>query len=107
MEKEKVCPVWAEEMIGNLRNCEVLLGNIPRNVEWDSKYVKEVAKRGFQYESLQVSEQLVDLIFKKVAAQLVQEGFSYADIARFLNERIRYENSPPYCSAEEVEEGLK
>ena len=102
MVQEKICPPWAVEMIANLRNCEVLLGNIPRDFEWDSKYVKEVAQKTFIYESLPVSEQLVDLVFKKITTQLTQEGFSCEEIADFINERIRYHNSPRYCSAEEV-----
>ncbi len=105
--KELGCPVWAEEMIANLRNCEVLLGHIPRDSQWDSKYVKEVVQRTFPYESLPVSEQLVELLFKKITTQLLQEGFSYEKITNFFNERIRYENSPPYCSVEEVKESIK
>ncbi len=106
MENEKVCPEWAQEMIGTLRNCEVLLGNIPRDLEWDSKYVKEVAHRSFLFESLPISEPLVELVFKKIVTRLTQEGFSYEEIAAFINQRVAYQNSPPYCSAEEVKESL-
>jgi hypothetical protein len=106
METERACPVWAVEMIANLRSCEVMLGNIPRDFEWDSKYVKEVAQKTFLFDSLPVSEKLIDLVFKKITTQLIQEGFSSQEIAIFINDRIKYQNSPPYCSVEEVEESL-
>ena len=102
MGTDRICPEWAVDLIGTLRECEVILGHIPRNLEWDSKYVKEVAQRSFPYESLPVSENLVELLFKKITMQLRQEAFSFEEITVFFNERIRYQNSPPYCSVEEV-----
>ena len=106
MENKKICPEWAKEMIATLRNCEVYLGNIPKDLEWDSQYVKEVAQRSFLFETLPISEQLVELVFKKIVTRLAQEAFSCEEIASLINEQVRYKNSPPYCSAEEVKECL-
>ena len=104
---ERVCPAWAEEMIATLRKCEVMLGNIPQDFEWDSQYLKEVVQRSFPYDSLPISEQLTEFLFKKITVQLLQESFSYIEIAGFFNARLKYRNSPPYCSVEEVKECLK
>ena len=99
---KKGCPPWAEEMIETLRNVEVFLGNLPKGAVWESSYVRDLAQKTFPYEPGQLSEEAVELLFTRIAKKMIEDGFSVQEIAGFINRRLRYEKSPPYCNEAEI-----
>ncbi len=98
------CPEWAQDLIVKLREVEILLGNIPNSLAWQSKHIAEVAKRAFAKEEAVFDEQKVEFIYKRIVRGLIQEKFSPAQICAFINARVGYQGGPPYTNEAEVRE---
>jgi hypothetical protein len=100
------CPDWAITIIDQLRQVEIILGNVPKAIEWQSSLLKNVNKKILAEHAGPISEELSEMLFSRVARGLVKEGFSPDDIAMFINARIGYKGGPNYCSSEEVKDAL-
>ena len=107
MNCKKECPPWAEELIEYLRQVEVFLGTIPDRPNWKDERVKKLVNRVTKEEVPVFDEHKLNLLMKKIVFKLTDAGFSVQEIADMINERIKLENGPKYCSAEEVKEYLE
>ena len=96
------CPAWAEEMIDQLRQVEVFLGNVPKALAWQSDHVNQVLSKTFLEESV-LDNDKADLIFHRITRRLHAESYSQEAIVGFFNSRIGYKGGPKYCSTDEVE----
>ena len=104
---EDSCPEWADVLLAQLYEAEVLLGNIPAGQGWSSQYVESCAKRTFEKTSLIFREDHVDLMFSRLVKRLAEEQFSVSQTVEFINNRLKHAGSPPYCNQEEVNEVLR
>lgn len=100
------CPDWAITLIDQLRQVEIILGNIPKAIEWQSSMLKDVNKRIDAEQSGPITEEHSELLFGRITRGLIKEGFSATDIATFINARIGYKGGPKYCSEVEINETL-
>jgi|GEM_PF-3940546 len=103
MEKAKEkCPTWAEELIEYLRKIEVFRGTIPDKPNWHDETLKSLASRITSEEIPVFDDDKLEFLFKKIATQHTEAGFSASDIAKFINERVQLAHGPQYCNADEV-----
>ena len=100
------CPSWANELILKLREVEILLGNVPAALAWQSQHVKEISKRSFAGDDAVFDEEKTEFIYRRIVWGLVAEKHSVQDVASFFNQRIGYEGGPVYTNLEEVHEAL-
>jgi len=100
------CPDWAVSTIDQLRQVEIILGNVPKAIEWQSSLLKDVNKKIFVEREGPITEAHSELLFRKIARGLNQEGFSTTDICMFINARIGYVGGPMYCDETEVIDSL-
>ena len=100
------CPDWAITVIDQLRQVEIILGNVPKAIEWQSDLLKDVNKKIFAEQAGPISDEHSELLFSRVARGLVKEGFSPDEISVFINARIGYKGGPQYCNADEVKDAL-
>ena len=103
---DDACPDWAVTIIDQLRQVEIILGNVPKAIEWQSSMLKDVNKKIFAEQAGPISEEHAELLFGRVARGLVKEGFSKEDICTFINARIGYKGGPKYCDESEVQDAL-
>ncbi len=106
-EKKDACPQWAEDLIVKLREVEILLGNIPSSLAWQSQHLADVAKRAFAGEEAVSAEQKAEFIYRRIVRGLAQEKFTVEDICSFINSRIRYQGGPKYTDEKEIREAMK
>ena len=97
------CPTWAAEMIMQLRQVEIYLGNIPEGLAWKSTHIKEVSQRVFAKEEQVFDDHKAEWIYKRIVRSLAEASFSSEDIRSFINSRIGYAGGPAYTSKEEIE----
>lgn len=108
------CPKWAEELILKIRAMEIQLGNIRPGMTsskadeaWQSQELGKLLDRlGEDGDTLRLTEEAVEGLFRKVAKDLTAEGFTPAQIVAFVNSRVAPESRLPYCDAREVMEAL-
>jgi hypothetical protein len=100
------CPLWAQEMIDQLRQIEIYLGNIPKSLSWESAPLELIAKRSFHKDQATFTEEKAHLVFCKIVKRLVQEGASHKEIADWINARIGYKGGPKYCDDNDIMEAL-
>ena len=103
----KKCPIWAEEQIEYLRRVEVYMGTIPDKPNWRDDSVKSLVDNLTTEEAPVFDEHKLNYLFKKIVVKLTEEKFSPEEITGFLNERIKLDYGPPYCSVEEIKDFLK
>ena len=96
------CPEWADVLINQLCQVEIFLGNISKNLDWESQYLKKYQSRAFFPSDEVFDDKKVEFIFKKIVTQLHKEKFSVNSINKFINKRISTGSSLPYCSPEEI-----
>lgn len=106
-ENQAVCPMWAEELIEYLRRAEVFRGTIPDEPNWYDEKLKALVTRISGEEIPIFDEDKIEYLFKKIVLKLSDAGFGSDDIAFFINQRVKLQYGPKYCSSEEVEEHLK
>ncbi len=97
------CPTWAAEMIMQLRQVEIYLGNIPKELAWKSEHINEVSGRVFTRNQQVFDDHKAELIYKRIVDGLIRDGFSCQEITNFINARIGYTGGPAYTSADEVQ----
>ena len=102
-----LCPAWAELSIEQLRQVEVLLGNITDGPSWSSSFLKKVSERTYFTKEQVFDERKVEYIFQTIVKKLSEENFSPQTVADFINKRIPKTNNLNYCSEEEVIAALK
>ena len=103
---DDACPDWAVTMIDQLRQIEIILGNVPKAIEWKSSLLKNVNKKVFAENEGPISEYHAELMFTKIVKGLVEEQFSISEISTFINVRIGYKGGPKYCNENEVSRAL-
>ena len=96
--KKSACPDWASELIEQLLQVEILLGNLPPNTEWKSQGVSKFLSEN---PSL-IREDHAEFLFGKIVKKLRSDGFSNDEILTFINERIFLQNGPAYCDLDQV-----
>lgn len=101
--EKDACPPWASELISQLKDIEIRLGNIPKNLSWKSEHLKDISRRGFSSDDLVADEEQTERLYKKIVKSLSQDGYSSEDISNFINNRIGYKGGPAYTSPQEVE----
>ncbi len=101
------CPAFAAKMIDQLREVEIILGNIPKALDWRSEHVEAVEKSVFGEDESVFSEYHTEVIFSNIVNKLSGEGFEAEDIMGFINRRIGYKGGPKYCNLDEVREAVK
>ncbi len=104
---KKTCPPWAEELIEYLRQVEVFMGTIPDKPNWRDESVKKLASELSSEEIPTFDEHKLNHLSKKIVIKLHEANFSIEEITDFINERIKIEPGPPYCSVEEMQEYLE
>ena len=100
------CPMWAEEQIEYLRKVEVFRGTVPDAPNWQDETLKSIASRVTSEEAQVFDDDKLDFLFKKIVTKLHESGFTAAEIAGFINERVKLPYGPPYCNEEEIREAL-
>jgi hypothetical protein len=100
------CPIWAKEMISQLRQVEIYLGNVPKTLSWKSEHLNEVTQKIFSEDAPIFDENKAHWIYKRIATGLSKENFSPEQIAQFFNRRIGYDGGPQYTNHQEVQEVL-
>lgn len=101
------CPIWADELIVQLRQVEIYLGHIPKTLAWKSEHLSEVAERVFAKSDQIFDDHKSEWIYNKIVRRLNEELFSPEDITEFINSRIGYTGGPAYTSVTEVNAVLK
>ena len=102
----KSCPPWGEELIEYLRQVEVFMGTIPNKPNWRDESVKKLASQITGEELPTFDEHKLNFLMKKIVNKFDQAGFSLEEIKSFINERIKLDPGPPYCSVDELKEYL-
>ena len=69
-------------LLSQLRQVEIILGNVPKAIEWQSDLLKDVNKKIFAEQAGPISDEHSELLFSRVARGLVKEAF--------LQKRFRY-----------------
>ena len=100
------CPDWAITMIDQLRQVEIILGHVPKAIEWQSQMLKDVNKKILAEQAGPISDEHSELLFGRVSRGLIKEGFTAAEICTFMNARIGYKGGPKYCDESEVQDAL-
>ena len=95
------CPGWAQDMIQQLLQLEVFLGNIPEVLKWKSESVEKLSESVFG-DGTQIKEEHTEMVFAKICQGLKKDGFEAEQIAEIINCRIGYKGGPKYCNAKEV-----
>ena len=106
MHSDKPCPPWAEELIEYMRQVEVFMGTLPNKPNWKDENIKKMVSHLRGDEIPVFDEHKLELLFKKIITKLTDAGYSPEEICFFINERIKLENGPAYCSVEEIKERL-
>ena len=102
------CPEWAAEMIDQLRQVEILLGNLPKvGATWQSDFAAKLIQRSVLATDEVFDEAKADLVFNRIVNKLSDEDYTVTEIVGFINLRLAYEQGPPYCDADEVIEALE
>jgi hypothetical protein len=94
--------------IMELRRIETHLGHLPPD-EWSLKdLVKRTAEERAAQSSLHARqlEQQTELLFGDICDELSLAGLTARQIADVINQQLRYEGGPRYCSEEEVKDVL-
>ena len=104
---EDACPQWARDIIDQIRQIEMKLGNIPPEQPWSGDELEAIQARAAKAGSVHEDNHVVDSLFSKLCAGLIKDGRSPDAIAQFVNVRIGYEKGPRYCSADEVTEAAQ
>jgi hypothetical protein len=97
------CPVFVERMIDQLREVEIILGNVPKALEWRSEHVAAISKSVIEEVTTTFTNHHTEIMFDRIVHRLRQDGFAADAIMGFINARIGYKGGPQYCSLEEVE----
>ena len=105
-QEKKDCPRWAVEQIGQLRQIEVFLGNIPATEDWKSDHLTKISAQRLSVEYPGLNDNTAAMLFRRIVLGLEKEGFSTAWIARMINARCGYSGGPTYCDEKEVTEAL-
>lgn len=95
-----------EEALGQLLQVEVILGNIPKAPGFVSDQLVKVNNRSFFASEQPITEALAEQLFEKIVKKMAEEGCDLKTIETAVNERVRYEESPPYCNQAEILEAL-
>lgn len=99
------CPDWAARKLAQLCEMEIRLGNVHHESEWHTRDMGPLtgAQEGASGE---VTEAMAEAVFRKIARELHEAGYSPETIASFANARIGTDQRLPYCDASEVREAL-
>lgn len=100
------CPDWSKVMIDQLLQVEIFLGNIPKSLEWSSERLEQVQRKLYSEEKGTITEEVAEILFRRIAKGLKSEGFSEVDIAQFINDRVGFKGGPKYCNAVDISEAL-
>ena len=100
---------WAVQLLQALRAYEIDMGHI---VEADAALATRQLSRLEELMHRDTEEDAVDLetrsdaIFSRVVSRLGHEGFSFVEIAAFVNSVVTPGARLAYCSAAEVEDSM-
>lgn len=99
-------PAWAQRALAEIRNLEILAGNIPSHEDWQTRDLAQVLAQMSEDSDQQDDPNTVDALFSRLMKRLQQEGFSVEEMVSTVNANIGYKGGPPYCNAAEVLEAL-
>lgn len=102
---DKTVPESVHSKILELREIETRLGHLPT----ETFAVSDLHKRYHDPSQLghtTLMEQRTETLFREIAGDLTDCGWSHSEISQAINQVVRYEGGPKYCSEEEVSEVL-
>lgn len=102
---DKTVPESVHSKILELREIETRLGHLPT----ETFAVSDLHKRyndPSQLGHTTLMEQRTETLFREIAGDLTDCGWSHSEISQAINQVVRYEGGPKYCSEEEVSEVL-
>lgn len=102
---DKTVPEAVHSKILELKSIETRLGHLPT----ETFAVSDLHKRFSDPTELShstVLEQRTEILFREIAGELHDGGWSLSEIAQAINTTVFYAGGPKYCNEEEVSEVL-
>lgn len=102
---DKTVPEFVHTKILELKEIETRLGHLPT----ETFAVSDLHKRytdPSQLSHATLMEQRTETLFREIAGDLSDCGWTHAEISEAINQVVRYDGGPRYCSEDEVSEVL-
>src|SRR5687768_8740951 len=101
------CPAWADQILRQIHEIEVRLGNVQEPGEWQTMDMEKLINR-LAHDDLDQGgdDETVERLFQRVATGLAHEGHTPAQIVQYVNARVGAGGRLPYCNEAEVREAI-